>query len=83
MRTLAAVTGTIRTTMERYSFGTVVVAGILAVFAAAIRSRRESALIKISERVQHAILRPLPAELGGMAFASHYQSATSCRPGRR
>jgi hypothetical protein len=45
--------------------------------AAAIRNRRESALIKISERVKHAILRPLPAELGGVAFASHYQSATS------
>ena len=45
-------------------------------FAAVIRSRRESALIRISERVQRAILRPLPAELGGMAFASHYQSAT-------
>ena len=27
--------------------------------------------------VQHAILRPLPAEIGGMAFASHYQSATT------
>src|SRR5208282_4055401 len=26
---------------------------------------------------QHAILRPLPAELGGVAFASHYQSATT------
>ena len=45
-------------------------------FAAVIRSRRESALIRISERVQQAILRPLPAELGGMAFASYYQSAT-------
>ena len=46
-------------------------------FAAVIRSRRESRLIRISERVQHAILRPLPAELGGVAFASHYQSATT------
>jgi sigma-B regulation protein RsbU (phosphoserine phosphatase) len=57
--------------------GTVAVAGALAVFAATVRSRREGALITISERVQHAILRPLPAELGGMAFASHYQSATT------
>src|SRR5260370_33538188 len=65
-----------RTPMEGYRFGMVAVVGILAVFAAAIRSRREGALIKISERVQHAILRPLPAELGGVAFASHYQSAT-------
>lgn len=74
---LAAVTGTARTPMEGYRFGMVAVVGILAVFAAAIRSRREGALIKINERVQHAILRPLPAELGGVAFASHYQSATS------
>src|SRR6185437_1955752 len=68
---VAVVTGTTRTTLEGYRFGT------LAVFAATVRSRREGALITISERVQHAILRPLPAELGGMAFASHYQSATT------
>ena len=74
---VAAITGTTRTTLEGYRFGTVAVAGALAVFAAAVRSRREGALIKISERVQHAILRPLPAEIGGMAFASHYQSATT------
>ena len=74
---LATVTGTIRTPMEGYRFGMVAVAGILAVLVAVIRSRRENALIKISERVQHAILRPLPAELGGVAFASHYQSATN------
>ncbi len=74
---LAAVTGTARTPMQGYRFGMVAVVGILAVFAAVIRSRREGALIKINERVQHAILRPLPAELGGVAFASHYQSATS------
>jgi len=49
----------------------------LAVLVAVIRTRRESALIRISERVQRAILRPLPAELGGVAFASHYQSATT------
>lgn len=54
-----------------------IVAGGLAVLTAVIRTRREGALIKISERVQHAILRPLPAYIGGMAFASHYQSATS------
>jgi len=42
-----------------------------------IRTRREGALIWISERVQRAILRPLPTELGGVAFASHYQSATT------
>ncbi len=74
---VAVVTGTTRTTLEGYRFGTVAVAGALATFAATVRSRREGALITISERVQHAILRPLPAELGGMAFASHYQSATT------
>jgi serine phosphatase RsbU (regulator of sigma subunit) len=74
---VAAGTGTRYTAMQGYRFGMVAVAGTLAVFAATIRSRREVALIKISERVQHAILRPLPAELGGMAFASHYQSATT------
>src|ERR1700689_3606788 len=74
---VAAVTGTTRTTLEGYRFGTVLVAGAFAVIAAVIRSRRESALIRISERVQRAILRPLPAELGGVAFASHYQSATT------
>ena len=74
---LAAVTGTAGSRTEGYRFGMVAVAGTFAVLAAVIRSRRENALIKISERVQHAILRPLPAELGGVAFASHYQSATT------
>jgi serine phosphatase RsbU (regulator of sigma subunit) len=73
---VAAVTGAIHSTFQVYRLGVIAVAGIFAVFAAAIRSRREGALIKISESVQRAILRPLPAELGGVAFASHYQSAT-------
>ena len=74
---VAAVNGTLRTTMEGYRIGMVAGVETLAVLAAVIRSRRESALIKINERVQHAILRPLPAELGGVAFAWHYQSATT------
>ena len=74
---VAGVTGTADSTMEWYRIAMVAVAGALAVLVAVIRSRREGALIKISERVQHAILRPLPAEIGGMAFASHYQSATT------
>src|SRR6266851_3674483 len=74
---VAAVTGTTHTAFQGYRLGVVAVAGIFAVFAAVIRSRREDALIKISEKVQHAILRPLPAELGGVAFASHYQSASA------
>ncbi len=74
---VAGVTGTAGSAMEGYRIAMVAVAGALAVLVAVIRGRREGALIKISERVQHAILRPLPAELGGMAFASHYQSATT------
>jgi phosphoserine phosphatase RsbU/P len=56
--------------------GMVIVAGVVAVFVSVIRGRREGALIRINDRVQRAILRPLPAEFGGVAFASHYQSAT-------
>ena len=73
---VGAVTGTIGTSGQRYRFAMVLVVGALAVLAAVIRTRRENSLITITERVQQAILRPLPAELGGMAFASHYQSAT-------
>jgi len=46
---VAVVTGTTRTTLEGYRFGTVAVAGALATFAATVRSRREGALITISE----------------------------------
>ncbi len=74
---VTAVTGMSGTASEGYRLTIVIGAGVFAVLAAVIRSRRESALIRISERVQHAILRPLPAELGGVAFASHYQSATT------
>jgi phosphoserine phosphatase RsbU/P len=56
--------------------GMIIVAGTVAVFVAVIRGRREGALIAINDRVQRAILRPLPAEFGGVAFAFHYQSAT-------
>jgi sigma-B regulation protein RsbU (phosphoserine phosphatase) len=76
----AIVTGIIgasSATSAGYLFTIVAAAGVFAVFAAVIRTRREGALIRISERVQRAILRPLPAELGGVAFASHYQSATT------
>ena len=74
---VAPFSGQTPATLEAYRVGTVLLAGILAVLVAVIRTRRESALIRISERVQRAILRPLPAELGGVAFASHYQSATT------
>jgi uncharacterized protein YhhL (DUF1145 family) len=54
--------GPTRATLEAYRIGAVLLAGILAVLVAVIRTRRESALIRISERVQRAILRPMPAE---------------------
>jgi sigma-B regulation protein RsbU (phosphoserine phosphatase) len=73
---VAAVNGTLGTTVPGYGFVMVIAVGIFAVLVAAIRSRREGRLIRITDRVQRAILRPLPAELGGVAFASHYQSAT-------
>jgi hypothetical protein len=72
----AAVVGAEDSTLASYRFIMVVVAGVVAVFVAVIRSRREGALIRVNDRVQRAILRPLPAEFGGVAFASHYQSAT-------
>jgi phosphoserine phosphatase RsbU/P len=60
-----------------WRFGIAAAAGLLAVLVSIIRARRERALIVICEKVQRAILRPLPAELGGMSFASHYQSAST------
>ena len=70
------VTGTLHRTLVSYQFVMLVASGVFAVLVAVIRSRREGALIRITDQVQRAVLRPLPAELGGMAFASHYQSAT-------
>lgn len=74
--TVAVLTSTVGQTLELYRFAIVVVAGVFATFVAFIRDRRENALIHIAEVVQRAILRPLPAELGGVAFAFHYESAT-------
>jgi phosphoserine phosphatase RsbU/P len=73
---VGAVSGAPGNASVAYRFAIVGGAGIFAVLAAAVRSRREHTLIRISERVQRAILRPLPAEIGGIAFASHYQSAS-------
>jgi sigma-B regulation protein RsbU (phosphoserine phosphatase) len=72
----AAAAGVTGSTLASYRFIMVIVAGLAAVFVSVIRSRREGTLIRINDRVQRAILRPLPAEFGGIAFASHYQSAT-------
>src|ERR1700677_426822 len=72
----AAAAGVAGSTLASYRFIMVIVAGVVAVFISVIRSRREGTLIRINTRVQRAILRPLPSEFGGVAFASHYQSAT-------
>jgi phosphoserine phosphatase RsbU/P len=72
----ASAAGVAGSDLAGYRFIMVIVAGLAAVFVSVIRSRREGALIRINDRVQRAILRPLPAEFGGVAFASHYQSAT-------
>jgi sigma-B regulation protein RsbU (phosphoserine phosphatase) len=73
---VSAVSGATGHASVAYRFAIVGGAGIFAVLVSVVRSRREGALIRISERVQRAILRPLPGELGGVAFASHYQSAS-------
>jgi hypothetical protein len=73
---VAGITGGMDSALQRDRFLVVLMSGVLAVFVAVIRGRRESRLIRIADRVQRAILRPLPAEVGGVAFASHYQSAT-------
>jgi phosphoserine phosphatase RsbU/P len=62
--------------LQRDRFLVVLMSGALAIVIAVIRDQRENKLIRIADNVQRAILRPLPAELGGVAFASHYQSAT-------
>jgi phosphoserine phosphatase RsbU/P len=64
------------TLLQRERTAVVIMACVLAIVVAEIRGRRETRLIRIADLVQRAILRPLPAELGGVAFASHYQSAT-------
>jgi phosphoserine phosphatase RsbU/P len=73
---VAAVTGSDASVIQRERFAVIAMSGVLAIVVAMIRARRESKLVYIADKVQRAILRPLPAELGGVAFASHYQSAT-------
>jgi phosphoserine phosphatase RsbU/P len=73
---VGAVTGTFTSTIQRERMIIVLMVCALAVIVAVIRARRENRLIAIADRVQRAILRPLPAEVGGIAFASRYQSAT-------
>jgi phosphoserine phosphatase RsbU/P len=73
---VGAITGTFGATIQRERLLIVLMVSVLAVIVAFIRARRESRLITIADKVQRAILRPLPAELGGIAFASQYQSGT-------
>lgn len=61
---------------QQFPLVMVLATGLVAMLVATIRGRRENRLIRIAEGVQRAILRPLPAEQGGFAFASHYHSAT-------
>lgn len=72
----AEMTGALDSPIQGARYGMIAMSGVLAVFIAIIRGRREKRLIMIADRVQRAILRPLPAEVGGVAFASRYQSAT-------
>jgi sigma-B regulation protein RsbU (phosphoserine phosphatase) len=56
------------------------VGGGFAVLTAAIRTRREGALMRMTQVAhvaQEALLRPLPASVGGIAFAGRYRSATA------
>jgi phosphoserine phosphatase RsbU/P len=69
-------TGQGTTPFQRDRLLVVLLTGCLAMLVAIVRGRRETRLIRIAENVQRAILRPLPADLGGMAFASRYHSAT-------
>jgi phosphoserine phosphatase RsbU/P len=73
---VSVITGGVTSSLQRERFLVVLMSGVLAIVVAVIRGRRENRLIRITDNVQRAILRPLPAELGGVAFASHYQSAT-------
>jgi phosphoserine phosphatase RsbU/P len=52
--------------------------GALAVWAAYLRTEREQAVIRltqVAEVAQRAILRPIPAVIGEVAFATRYSSA--------
>jgi phosphoserine phosphatase RsbU/P len=73
---IAAATGARLDSFGGYKAIMVIVVGVIAVLVASIRERRERKLTEVADRVQRALLRPLPAEIGGVAFASHYQSAT-------
>jgi tetrahydromethanopterin S-methyltransferase subunit E len=64
---VTAIGGAAGNIMAGYRFIMVIVAGAVAVIVAVIRGRREGTLIRINDRVQRAILRPLPAEFGSVA----------------
>jgi sigma-B regulation protein RsbU (phosphoserine phosphatase) len=56
----------------------VAVAGCFAVYTAHTRTRREAQLgqlTRVAEAVQRALLRPVPARIGGVALAARYHSA--------
>jgi phosphoserine phosphatase RsbU/P len=58
---------------------TVLAGSGFATLTAHLRSQREQALLRmtqVAEVTQRAILRPIPARIGGVAFATRYQSAS-------
>lgn len=60
-------------------FSVIAVAGGLSVWAANLRTQREEAMRRVAhvaEVAQRAILRPPPPELGSIAFAARYLSAS-------
>lgn len=60
--------------------GIVAASGVLSVYLATIRTRREQQLLamsRIADFTQQAVLRPLPERLPGLRLASAYHSATA------
>jgi sigma-B regulation protein RsbU (phosphoserine phosphatase) len=57
----------------------VIIGGCFGALAARMRAQRDCALARmthVAELTQRAIMRPIPPTIGGVAFATHYQSAT-------
>jgi hypothetical protein len=70
--------GTSRTTDHGLRMLVVALGCSFAVLFARMRTERDGALAhmtQVAEVTQRALLRPIPATIGGVAFAVHYQSA--------
>jgi hypothetical protein len=71
--------GTFGTTDHLLRMLVIVLGGTFAVLFARMRGERDTALTRmtqVAEVAQRALLHPIPATIGGVAFAVHYQSAT-------